>query len=206
MTTSVIAVTGTFSSSAVICAYAVLADPCPSSTFPVRSTIVLSGWISSHDAGSEGSSVVNVFAPFAAFAPMPEPTALSATTMPPAPLTNFERESVAPKMSIVFSSTALISRPLRHRLGRTLDRLEDRRVRPAAAEVAVHRLLDLQLRRILGRREQVCRLDDHSVLAVAALRHLRLDPRLLQRMQRGRSGRRTALLRPQRRQPLERRD
>src|SRR5689334_9687379 len=198
MTTSVIAVTGTFSSSAVICAYAVLAEPCPSSTLPVRSTIVLSGWISSHDVGSAGSSVVSVLAPFATLAPIPEPTALSATTMPPAPLTNFERESVAPKMSMVCSSIALISRPLRHRLGGALDRLENGRVRATTAQMAVHRLLDLQLGRVLRRRQQICGLDQHAVLAVAALRHLGLDPRLLQRVQRGHGARGATFLRPQR--------
>src|SRR5262249_14341504 len=47
-------------------------------------------------------------------------------------------------------------------------------------------------------------LDHHPVLAVAALRHLHVDPRLLQRMQVRRRGRRPALGRIESRQALER--
>ena len=50
MTTCVIAVYGTFSSSAAICAKAVLAEPWPISTLPVRIRIVLSAWISIHES------------------------------------------------------------------------------------------------------------------------------------------------------------
>ena len=56
-------------------------------------------------------------------------------------------------------------------------------------------------RRIL--REQLGALDDHAVVAVAALRRLLVDQRLLQRMQRRRL-RQALLLRIQRRQALER--
>ena len=80
------------------------------------------------------------------------------------------------------------------------------RIRPAAAEMPVHRRADLVLGRVLRRREQIGGLDHHPVLAVTAMRHLHVDPRLLQRMQRRRSSGRAALRRPQRRQPFERRD
>src|SRR5581483_5289227 len=211
MITSVIAEYGMFSSSAVICAYAVLAEPCPISALPVRRMIVPSGLIVIQEAHWVASGVFEVpdiigtSAALAALAPSPAPTRPKPTTMPPAPFTKLRRVSVAPKMSMVCSSIAVISRPLRHRLGRALDRLHDRGVRAATAEVTVHGLLDLRLARILRRRQQIGRMDDHPVLAVAALRHLQLDPRLLQRMQRRRGARSPALLRIQRRQPLQRR-
>src|SRR5438105_9640624 len=72
--------------------------------------------------------------------------------------------------------------------------------------MAIHRLPDLQLGGVLRRRQQVRSLDDHAVLAITALRHLQLDPGLLQRMDRGRCTRRAALLRPESRKALERRD
>src|SRR5579862_7575671 len=71
--------------------------------------------------------------------------------------------------------------------------------------MTVHRGADLIFRRILRRRKQIGSLDHHSVLAVAAMRDLDVDPRLLNRMQHRRRRRRTALLRPQSRQALERR-
>src|SRR5437016_987559 len=104
---------------------------------PVRIVIVLSAWIVNHESDTAGSGEFLVpdssgtSAAFAAFAPTPAPTKLRPTTIAPAPFTNFERVRVAPKMSIVCSSIALISGPLRHRLGGALDRLEDRGVGPA---------------------------------------------------------------------------
>src|SRR6185437_8874086 len=87
-----------------------------------------------------------------------------------------------------------------------LDRRQDARIGATTAEMAVHRSADLILRRVLRRRQKIGGLDHHPVLAVAAMRHLHVDPRLLQRMQRRRSRRRAPLLRPQRGQPFEGRD
>ena len=84
---------------------------------------------------------------------------------------------------------------LRHHCRSLLDRGQDPRIRTATAEMPVHRRADLLLGRALRRREQVSSLDHHAVLAIAAMRHLNIDPRLLQRMQR-RSRSRRAALRP----------
>src|ERR1700753_2915341 len=119
---------------------------------PVRIRIVLSALIVNHASdtagfgewsvpGSSGiAGSVAAFAPFASSAPTNE----RPTTIAPAPLTNFARVSVAPKTSIVLASVTFISRSLRDRLGGDLDRLDHRRVRPAPAQVAVERLLDLR--------------------------------------------------------------
>jgi hypothetical protein len=85
----------------------VLAEPCPISAMPVLIVIVLSAWIVNHASELPGSgeffvpATSGTSAAFAAFAPTPAPTKLSPTTIAPAPFTNFERVSVAPKMSIV---------------------------------------------------------------------------------------------------------
>src|SRR6185437_2769189 len=65
---------------------------------------------------------------------------------------------------------------------RTLDGADDAHIRAAAADMAVHRIDDL-LPAGLGRLlEEGRRLHDLARLAVAALRDLLGDPRLLQRM------------------------
>src|SRR5579871_1428802 len=88
-----------------------------------------------------------------------------------------------------------------------LDRGQDSRIRPAAAQMSVHRRADLILGRILRRRKQVSSLDHHAVLAVTAMRYLHIDPGLLQRMQRrSGSGRALALSSPESRKTLERSD
>ena len=81
------------------------------------------------------------------------------------------------------------------------------RIGPATAEMAVHRGPDLRLGRTLRGRQQIGGLDHHPVLAVTAVRHLHIDPRLLQRMQSSRSrSSRATRRRPHRRHTLERRD
>src|SRR5436853_4923753 len=67
-------------------------------------------------------------------------------------------------------------------LRRALDGGDDAVVRSATADVAVHVAHDLVARRILVAGEELRRLHDLPRLAVAALRHLLGDPRLLQRM------------------------
>src|SRR5579871_6119699 len=73
--------------------------------------------------------------------------------------------------------------------------------------MSVHRRADLILTRILRRRKQVSSLNHHPILAITAMRHLHIDPRLLQRMQRRSSrSRRLRLRSPQRRKPFQRRN
>src|SRR5437016_4060737 len=72
--------------------------------------------------------------------------------------------------------------------------------------MAVHRGADLILSRILRRAEEVRSLNHHPVLAIAAMRHLNVDPSLLQRMKCRRRSRRPTLLRPKSRKPFERSD
>src|SRR5690606_17315300 len=78
---------------------------------------------------------------------------------------------------------------------RTLDRRLYSVVGHAPAQHAFHSLADFGIGRVRIPVEQRLRGHDLAVLAVAALRHLLVDPRLLQGMQR-------AVLR----QPFERRD
>src|SRR5205807_9593391 len=69
-------------------------------------------------------------------------------------------------------------------LRRALDGRDDAVVGAAAADVAVHVLDDLLARGLRIRGEELGGFHDLSRLAVAALRHLLRDPRLLQRMRR----------------------
>src|SRR5687767_6758451 len=80
-----------------------------------------------------------------------------------------------------FSIFMVIS-PSRHHFGRALHRLDDARVRAAAAQVGCERLPDLILTRVPVRCEQRGGLHDHAVDAVAALHRLLLDEGLLQRV------------------------
>src|SRR5512146_300468 len=193
-----------FSSSAAIISRPVV-EPWPSSIIPSFTDAVLSPWIASQESSccesygpfeANGSS-----AAFAAFAPKTAPTVENATISAPPPLRNVLRES---SRSCRKPVTLLPS--LRHHGGGLLDRRQDARIGATTAEMAVHGGADLVLGRVLRRRQKIGGLDHHAVLAVAAMRHLHVDPRLLQRMQRRRSRRRTPLLRPQGRQALERRD
>ena len=71
----------------------------------------------------------------------------------------------------------------RDRLRRALDGGLDAVVGHAAAQRARHALADLRVGRASGSVEQRLRGHDLAVLAEAALRHLLVDPRLLQRVQ-----------------------
>ena len=94
----------------------------------------------------------------------------------------------------------------RHRRSGLLDRRQDPGIGATTAEVPVHRRPNLLFGGTLGRREQVSGLDHHPVLAKTTMRHLQVDPRLLNRMQRRLRARDATLLHPQSRQTLERRD
>src|ERR1700730_18770523 len=75
------------------------------------------------------------------------------------------------------------SGPLSHTDGRLLDRGPDALVRPTPADVAAHRRVDVGLRRALARGEQRGRAHHLAGLAVSALGHVLLDPRLLHGME-----------------------
>src|SRR5882672_1972200 len=71
--------------------------------------------------------------------------------------------------------------PSRLDRGGAMDRLADFLVGPTATDIG-HRLVDLGVGRRRGLLEQRYRSHDLARLAVAALRHLLFDPRLLHRM------------------------
>ena len=71
--------------------------------------------------------------------------------------------------------------------GRALDRAVDALIGAAAADVAGHGGVDLRVGRLRRLGEERRRRHDLARLAVAALRHLLGDPRLLQRMRRRRA-------------------
>src|SRR5438128_10756807 len=99
---------------------------------------------------------------------------LNPTISAPPPFRNVLRENSRS------CSRPVISLPtLRHRSSSLLDRRQNPRIGPTAAQVAVHRRPDLIFGRILRRREQISSLDHHPVLAVTTMRHLHVDPRLL---------------------------
>src|SRR5262245_43866907 len=157
--TIVIALTGTPSSSATTCMNAV-SEPVPMSTWPVKTVTVLSGWIAIHESSWPKSITGNapptadfaLRAPAARVTAATEPARLKPTISPPPPLTNALRERV-------FSvARAVMSLPsLRHHGRCLLDRLDDPRLRAAPAQMAVERDLDLALRRLLRRAEQIGR-------------------------------------------------
>src|SRR4051812_28226983 len=70
----------------------------------------------------------------------------------------------------------------------------------------VHRRADLILGRVLRRGQKISSLDHHPVLAVTAMRHLNVDPRLLKRVQCRRSRRRATACRVHRRKAFQRGD
>src|ERR1700722_8671634 len=63
-----------------------------------------------------------------------------------------------------------------------LDSAEDARIGPAPADVAIHVANNVITARIFVAREQRRSLHDLAGLAVAALRHLQINPGFLQRM------------------------
>src|SRR6266567_6554231 len=69
-----------------------------------------------------------------------------------------------------------------HARGRVLDRGANLVVGPAAADVAAHRRVDVGVARRAVLREKRARAHDLARLAVAALRHVVLDPRRLHRL------------------------
>src|SRR5207302_1367593 len=106
--------------------------------------------------------------------PEKEPKAMP-TAAAPLETRNARRERLRKAMPGFIAASLGLTR-------RALDRGDDLVVGAAAAEVARHVLHDLLARRVFRLREQCRGGHDLARLAVAALRHLLGDPRLLQRM------------------------
>src|SRR6266404_1117579 len=157
------------SSSATICARPV-SVPCPISERAMRTTTVSSGRITTHALTSgEPSAARTTFGPNGTLKPSARPPATEAElTM------NSRRESFL-VLSMAFSSG------LRLRSG--VDRFAHLLEGPAATDVG-DRCVDVGIGRIrLLCQERGCG-HDHSRLAVAALRHVVLEPRLLDPVER----------------------
>src|SRR5215471_17445219 len=123
----------------------------------------------------------------------------SSPLAPATPSLRNSRRSTDSAMLIVASGSLRIA-PLPHfvislllEIGRAMDRASNRLVGAAAADVAAHGLVDVSVGRIWRAREQCGGGHDLAALAIAALRHVDLQPGLLHRM------------RPIGRQPLDRR-
>src|ERR1700729_1409889 len=97
------------------------------------------------------------------------------------------------------------SRSFFHLRGGAADSFHDPGISTTAAEMAVHRLADVSLGWIDLLRQEFGCLDRNAVVAIAALRRLLLEKRLLNRMQFRRSGQ-AFCLRVESRQSLQRRD
>src|SRR5687767_11488814 len=83
---------------------------------------------------------------------------------------------------VVDISATLPVRPADSQRGRAMDRLANARVSAAATDVAAHRLIDIRVGRFRVLFQQRRGGHDLAGLAVAALGHVDLDPRLLHRM------------------------
>src|SRR5262249_44125164 len=169
MTTSILS-TATSSSSATTCAIAMSSD-CPVSILPKNAVTRPSAPIATQESSSVGSSGgLPAEAPWASASPMKTGPA-AVTISAPEALRNSRRESGA---FMVVSLGQL-------RLG-ALDRAQDRHVRSAAALQAGERVAQPRLARlgvfvVAGRGGH-----DPAVEAFAALRHLLLHVRRLQRV------------------------
>src|SRR4249920_610725 len=121
----------------------------------------------------------------------PSPSAASAfppSTSPgspmlrnPLPASTAERTRKSRRVSPTSVESDILC-ALLHDLGGAFDRTDDPGVGGAAAQVAVHAVDDLLVGRVGISGEQRGGLHDLSRLAVAALRHLLLDPGLLHRV------------------------
>src|SRR5580692_6333421 len=109
------------------------------------------------------------------------PGMLKAKVSPAAPSRKPRRDNVPFGLRSILPKT-LLNMASRSLLGGALDGAEDARIGAAAADVAVHVADDVVAARILVGREQCRGLHDLAGLAVTALRHLQVEPGLLQRM------------------------
>src|SRR5262245_51854907 len=154
------------SSSAMIRGSEVM-DPCPISVAADMMVIVPSGAIETHGLRAfPARSATSV----AARAALPASTA---KVRPAAPTMTWRRDSVLKREDRRWRVMSGLP-------GSALDSAHDPLVGAAAADVGAHVLDDLLARRLGGALQQVSRAHDLSRLAVAALRHVLGEPRLLQ--------------------------
>src|SRR5256885_14300791 len=83
---------------------------------------------------------------------------------------------------VAWDSASSWSFRLGHRLGRALDGADNSQMRSAAAQILRERGANLRVGGLAVGLQQGCGLHDHAVDAVAALRGLLVDERLLQSM------------------------
>src|SRR5438309_10743116 len=157
------------SSSATICARPV-SVPCPISERATRTTTVSSGRMTTHAVISgEPSCARTTLAPNGIFRPRVSPALTAAV-----PITN-ERRSI-------FGVLVIMALPLCLRRG--VNGLAHLLERPAAADVGDPRV-DVGVGRLRLVLEECRHCHDHPGLAIAALGHLEVDPRLLDLVQGG---------------------
>src|SRR5580704_12293969 len=109
------------------------------------------------------------------------PGMLKAKVSPAEPWRKPRRESAPCGLRSILPMT-LLNMASRSLLGGALDGAEDARIGAATADIAIHVANDVVAARILVRRKQRRGLHDLPGLAIAALRHLQIEPGLLQRM------------------------
>src|SRR4029078_381623 len=161
---NVILATSMPSSSAAICGMEIR-SPCPRSTLPQNSVTVPSPLTARKASTSLESRIRFATAVLCARPRDGRPVSTKPTVIAP-PLSMARREKLR-VFTGAFMSASLSG--CRH------DRAQHPHVRPAAAEVAVERRADVRLARFLVALQERGRAHDHSVRAVAALRHLRGD-------------------------------
>src|ERR1700688_1716489 len=152
--------------------------PCPISATGMASTMAPSAPMVTHAPSAAG---VPPWASAAAGRTNNAPGMVKAKVSPAAPsrkprrdVTPFGLRSILPMNSLPMTSRSL--------LGGALDGAEDARIGAATADIAVHMANDVVAARILVGRKQRRGLHDLAGLAIAALRHLQVEPGLLQRM------------------------
>ena len=148
----------------------------PSSTLPLKTVIEPSAAMTSHESswfagGGSGDGRIGGAATSVARAEREADDQESACAV-----RKSRRESV------IASHRRLRCWSTRCSCRRAFDRAHDPHVRSAAAEVAVQRRANLRARRLLVARDERRGRHDHPVDAVAALRGLLVDERLLDRM------------------------
>src|SRR5580692_752640 len=148
-------------------------EPCPISATGMASTMAPSGPMVTQAPTADGAALS---ARAAAGRTNSAVGSVSAKVSPAVPCRKPRRDSVPSETCSILPMT------LRSLLGGALDGAEDARIGAAAADVAVHVADDVVAARILVGREQCRGLHDLAGLAVTALRHLQVEPGLLQRM------------------------
>src|SRR6202051_396431 len=153
-------------------------EPCPISATGMASTMAPSAPMVTHAPTAAG---VAPSASAAAGRTNSAPGMLKANVSPAAlsrkprrDITPFGLRSILPMNSLPMASRSL--------LGGALDGAKDARIGAATADIAVHMANDVVTARILVGRKQRRGLHDLAGLAIAALRHLQVEPGLLQRM------------------------